>query len=118
MIKPFDPHHWSKVMWLGTLCFKKTCLTNSPASMTVSIDLTVGMNIACLVSWSTTTRMSVCITNFIWPYLHQFFDDSHSLNGYKKPLKNLLIDASHVSRQSIMAEILGRSTGNYHGTVY
>ena len=27
------------------------------------------------------------VTNFIWPYLHQFFDDSHGLNGYGKPLK-------------------------------
>jgi len=27
------------------------------------------------------------ITNFIWPYLHQFFDNSHSLNDYGKPLK-------------------------------
>jgi len=27
------------------------------------------------------------VTNFIWPYLHQFFIYSHSLNGYKKPLK-------------------------------
>ena len=27
------------------------------------------------------------VTNFIRPYLHQFFDDSHSLNGYGKPLK-------------------------------
>ena len=27
------------------------------------------------------------VTNFIWPYLHQFFNDSHSLNGYRKPLK-------------------------------
>ena len=49
----------SEVMWLGTLCFEKTCLTNSPASMTALIDLTVGMNITCLVSQSTTTRMSV-----------------------------------------------------------
>ena len=29
------------------------------------------------------------VTNFIRPYLHQFFDDSHSLNGYGKPLKPL-----------------------------
>ena len=28
-----------------------------------------------------------CVTNFIRPYLHQFFIDSHSLNGYGKPLK-------------------------------
>jgi len=27
------------------------------------------------------------VTNFIWPYLHQFFDDSHGLNDYRKPLK-------------------------------
>ena len=27
------------------------------------------------------------VTNFIQPYLHQFFYDSHSLNGYGKPLK-------------------------------
>jgi len=29
----------------------------------------------------------VSITNFIRPYLHQFFIDSHGLNGYGKPLK-------------------------------
>jgi len=29
----------------------------------------------------------VSVTNFIQPYLHQFFIDSHGLNGYKKPLK-------------------------------
>jgi len=27
------------------------------------------------------------VTNFIWPYLHQFFIDSHGLNNYRKPLK-------------------------------
>ena len=27
------------------------------------------------------------VTNFIWPYLHQFSIDSHGLNGYRKPLK-------------------------------
>jgi len=27
------------------------------------------------------------VTNFIWPYLHQFFINSHGLNGYGKPLK-------------------------------
>jgi len=36
----------------------------------------------------------------------------------ESPWKDLSIDTSHVSRQSIMAEILGRSTGNHHGTVY
>jgi len=27
------------------------------------------------------------VTNFIWPYLHQFFDNSHSLKASLKPLK-------------------------------
>jgi len=27
------------------------------------------------------------VTNFIWPYLHQFFDDSHGLKTSLKPLK-------------------------------
>ena len=30
---------------------------------------------------------SEIVTNFIWPYLHQFSIDSHGLNGYGKPLK-------------------------------
>ena len=30
---------------------------------------------------------TVPVTNFIWPYLHQFFKNSHSLNGTQKPLK-------------------------------
>ena len=36
----------------------------------------------------------------------------------ESPWKDLSIGTSHVSRQSIMAEILGRSTGNHHGTIY
>jgi len=28
-----------------------------------------------------------CVTNFIWPYLHQFFDDSHGLKASVKPLR-------------------------------
>ena len=38
--------------------------------------------------WSM-TMTSACstVTNFIRPYLHQFFIDFHGLNGYGKPLK-------------------------------
>jgi len=32
-------------------------------------------------------EMWLGVTNFIWPYLHQIFIDSHGLNGYRKPLK-------------------------------
>jgi len=36
----------------------------------------------------------------------------------ESPWKDLSIGTSHVSRRSIMTEILGRSTGNHYGTVY
>jgi len=29
----------------------------------------------------------VDVTNFIWSYLHQFFDDSHGLKASLKPLR-------------------------------
>jgi len=29
----------------------------------------------------------ISVTNFIWPYLHQFFNSFHSLNDTQKPLK-------------------------------
>jgi len=38
-------------------------------------------------SSSVIVRHFLLVTNFIQPYLHQFFDDSHSLNGYGKPSK-------------------------------
>ena len=36
----------------------------------------------------------------------------------ESPQKDLLINASHVLRQLILVEILGRSTGNHYSTVY
>ena len=36
----------------------------------------------------------------------------------ESPWKDLSINTSHVSKQSVLAEILGRSTGNHHGTIY
>ena len=36
----------------------------------------------------------------------------------ESPQKDLSINVSHVLRQSILAEILGRSTSNYHSTIY
>jgi len=36
----------------------------------------------------------------------------------ESPQKDLLINASHVLRQSILAEILSRLTGNHYVTVY
>jgi len=44
------------------------------------------------LQWKTSQRPHIFelllpVTNFIWPYLHRFFIDSHGLNGYGKPLK-------------------------------
>jgi len=40
------------------------------------------------------------------------------LKATESPQKDLSINASHVSRQSLLAKILSRSTGNYHVTIY
>jgi len=40
------------------------------------------------------------------------------LMATESPWKDLLIDTSHISRQSILAEILSRSTSNYYVTIY
>jgi len=40
------------------------------------------------------------------------------LMATESPWKDLSIGTSHTSKQSVLAEILGRSTGNNHGTVY
>ena len=36
----------------------------------------------------------------------------------ESPQKDLSIDASHILKQSILAEILSRLTGNHHITIY
>ena len=40
------------------------------------------------------------------------------LKATESPQKDLSIDASHVSRQSILAKILSRLTSNHHVTIY
>jgi len=40
------------------------------------------------------------------------------LMAMESPQKYISINTSHVLRQLVFAEILGRSTDNYHGTVY
>jgi len=40
------------------------------------------------------------------------------LMATESPWKDLSIDTSHISKQSVLAEILGKSTGNHYGTVY
>ena len=47
----------SEVTCDGTLCFKKTWSTNSWANIGAVMVSTVGMNMDCLVSRSTMTRM-------------------------------------------------------------
>ena len=49
----------SDVTWEGVPCFVTTCSMNSRASPVASMVLVVGTKIACLVSLSTITRISV-----------------------------------------------------------
>jgi len=49
------------------------------------------------------------------PILRRFPRSQSQLKALKEDLS---IDTSHVSKQSIMVEILGRSTGNHHGTIH
>jgi len=39
------------------------------------------------VFYKPTIAVKETITNFIWSYLHQFFDDSHGLKASLKPLR-------------------------------
>jgi len=36
----------------------------------------------------------------------------------ESPWKDLSIGTSHALKQSVLVKILGRSTGNHHGTIY
>jgi len=40
------------------------------------------------------------------------------LMAMESPQKDLLINTSHILKQSVLAKISGRSTGNHYGTVY
>jgi len=43
--------------------------------------------ISSVAEWSKDSIKFSFVTNFIQSYLHQFFDNSHGLNGYEKPSK-------------------------------
>ena len=40
------------------------------------------------------------------------------LMATERPQRDLSIDTSNVSKRSVLAEILGRSTSNHYGTIY
>ena len=44
-------------------------------------------NIPQMLSFLYSIKFFSSITNFIQPYLYQFFNNSHGLNGYRKPSK-------------------------------
>jgi len=44
----------------------------------------INNNLAILPSYN---KQSINVTKFIWPYLYQFFNNSHGLNSYGKPSK-------------------------------
>ena len=72
--------------------FMKTLWLDSNAIVTCSQSsnkprLSFGMKFLCSTSIILMLLINVFITNFIWPYLYQLFNNSHGLNGYKKPSK-------------------------------
>ena len=48
---------WSEVTCSGTLCLENMCITNSIARSSEVQWMVVGMNMPCLESWSTITRI-------------------------------------------------------------
>ena len=57
-----DP--WSEVIWEGTPCLENTCSMNSFVRLAKVTVLWVGMNIACFVRRSTTTKIVVYPDDF------------------------------------------------------
>jgi len=63
-------------------------------------------------------KLNPSVTNFIRPYLHQFFDDSHGPKASLKPLRKPF-DRYQSRLEAINnGRDISRSTGNHHGTVY
>jgi len=57
---------------------------------TMGPDLSINMWSLTVLNFFSLISISILrslVTNFIQPYLHKSFDNSHCLNGYKKPLK-------------------------------
>ena len=61
------------------------------------------------VKISQTSFGHICISSLTVPTV---------LMAPKSPWKDLSIDTTHVLKRLVMAEILGKSTGNYYGTIY
>ena len=59
-------------------------------SIEFSLSIAEQRAVGFILAWSLATLQfndAIFVTNFIWPYLHQFFDDSHGLKSYRKPSK-------------------------------
>ena len=110
-------------------------------SFTIGAHYESGSSIVLWKLWGTFTPPIVTAkapgTLFAIPSLAKYSLDSNSLSqtsfGHisissstismvsmapESPWKDLLIDTSYVLKKSVMAEILGRLTGNHYGTIY
>jgi len=84
-----------------------------PRQLSASTLNACGMSIILPIEIGTTChKLHSAISS---PILRRFPRSQSELKALKK---DLLIDTSHVSKRSVLAEILGKSTGNHHGTVY
>ena len=95
--KLFIPGDCNPTLAIYKLCALFTCLKNKKL-IYPELLWAVTLLSKLLAQMEKITRNYNCktadtVTNFIQPYLHQFFNNSHGLNGTQK---DLLIDTSHV----------------------
>ena len=107
-----------------TYSAKKKCVMTSSAngkccSLTASRKDTTSLTLKTKRKESSSPRMPKEVSQTSFGHISINSSMIHIVSmAAESPWKDLLIDTSHVSKQSIMAEILGRSTSNHHGTIY
>ena len=79
----FSLYYWS--FFGRALLFFITLLSNYCSRWQLPLDLVEALHLCAFLVLD--CGLANYVINFIWTYLHQFFDNSHSLNGYGKPLK-------------------------------
>ena len=73
------------------------------------------LNLSCSCSRCWSTHI---VTNFIWPYFHQFFDGSHGLNGPQKPFRRPFDRYKSRLEAINIGWAIEQSVGNHYGTTY
>jgi len=82
---------------------------SSPSITSLYLIISLSLSLLLLGLWCSCHKLYLAIFPLIlWRFIVSM--------APKSPWKDFSIDTNHVSKQSIMAKILGRSTSNHHGT--